>query len=174
MGGGASKANKKLVVLGLDNAGKTSVVQTLLGASPFAVSPTRGFNSKEITIDRSKFVVLDVGGQKSERTYWRDHFKRAVGIIWVIDSSDRRRMYETGLELATILQDEWLHGVPILILANKQDLSTAAAADEITVELELHAIRNHNWHIQDCSAVENRGIREGLDWLIGNINLNAK
>ena len=172
MGGRSSKASATLLVLGLDNAGKTSIIQTLMGTFPFA-SPTRGATSRQITLDRSMFTVIDVGGQKSERTYWGDHFKRAAGVAWVIDSTDKRRMYETGLELTTILQDDRLRNVPILIFANKQDLSTAATADEITVELELHAIRNHNWRIQECSAVENRGIREGFNWILSNIGFSV-
>lgn len=174
MGGAGSKANRKLVFLGLDNAGKTSVVQTLLGGNPYTVAPTRGFTSKEIRFDKSKFDVIDVGGQRSLRTHWADHFDGAVGIVWVIDSADRRRMYETGLELAALLQEDKLMGLPILILANKQDLGTAATAAEITVDLELHSIRNHDWRIQDCSAVENKGIKEGIDWLLDSIKHNVK
>lgn len=79
-------------------------------------------------------------------------------------------MYETGLELAALLQNEKLAGIPVLILANKQDLATAMPADEITIELELHSIRNRDWHIQNCSALNGSGIDDGLHWMVQSIH----
>lgn len=78
-------------------------------------------------------------------------------------------MYETGLELAALLQDDKVPGVPLLIFANKQDLKTAMNADEITLELELHSIRNRNWQIQNCSALDGMGLQEGFQWLAQSI-----
>ena len=74
-------------------------------------------------------------------------------------------MYETGLELAALLENDKINGIPLLILANKQDLITAMKADEITDELELHSIRNRDWQIQSCSALNGDGIEDGLHWL---------
>lgn len=144
-------------------------MKSLIGGNPHTVAPTRGFNTKDIEFDNTIFSIYDIGGQKSLREQWGDHFAGTRGVIWVIDSADKRRMYDTGLELANILQDERLSGVPILILANKQDLGTAATAAEISVDLELHSIRRHNWRIQDCSAVNNTGIKEGMQWLVKEI-----
>ena len=102
------------------------------------------------------------------RTKWHQYYRRVSGIVWVIDSTDRRRMYETGLELRTVLEDAKLAGVPLLICANKQDLVTAMRADEITIELELHGIRNRNWHIQRCSALNGTGVEIGMKWMTQN------
>lgn len=77
------------------------------------------------------FNLYDIGGQKSFRNHWGDYLDDVMGIVWVIDSTDKRRMYETGLELATLLQNDSISGVPLLIFANKQDLSTALPADEV-------------------------------------------
>ncbi|KAK8833821.1 ADP-ribosylation factor protein 3 [Tritrichomonas musculus] len=126
-----SQQKKKLLFLGLDNAGKTSILHALIGASPYTVSPTRGLNTRQVEFDRFKFNIFDVGGQKSLRSHWGDYFNDVYGVVWVIDSADKRRMYETGLELAILLQDEKLMNVPILIMANKQDLSTALSAAEV-------------------------------------------
>lgn len=87
------------------------------------------------------------------------------GIVWVIDSSDSRRLEETGYELSALLDEEKLAGVPLLILANKQDLATAKRPDEITIELGLHEIRNRNWQIQGCSAISKSGLDNALQWL---------
>lgn len=138
-------------------------------ASPFAIAPTHGLKLREKQIGNTVFQIFDVGGQKSLRTHWGDHLDGASGIVWVIDSADSRRMYETGLELAVLLSDGRTKGVPILIMANKQDLATAMSPAEIAVELELDLIRDRNWHIQGCSAVERdeskNGIADGLNWM---------
>ena len=169
MGGVISRGNRTLLFVGLDNAGKSTVVQSLLGGNLYSVSPTRGFTTTEMKFDKTKYSIIDLGGHSTVRFQWSDHFDDVAGIIWVIDSSDRRRMYENGLELARLLQEDKIIGVPILFLANKQDLATAAPASEITVDLELHSIRNHDWRIQGCSAIQNQGIKEGIDWLLDAI-----
>jgi len=156
--------------LGLDNAGKSSILNRLTNGGIHTVSPTRGYNIKQADIDGTSFAIWDIGGQNSLRSQWTSYLEQTKGIVWVIDSSDRRRMYETGLELAALLQDEKLSGVPVLIFANKQDLITAMKSAEITIELELHSIRNRNWHIQDCSALEGTGLSEGMRWLNQSIN----
>lgn len=174
-GGSHSQQKKKLLFLGLDNAGKTTILHALIGANPYTVTPTRGFGTRIVEIDSIEFNIYDIGGQKSLRSHWEDYFDSASGIVWVIDSADKRRMYETGLELANLLQHEKIRNVPILILANKQDLATSLDADEvsfyffsnsqITIELDLTAIRTRDWHIQACSAIEKTGIDEGFKWM---------
>uniref|UniRef100_A0AAQ5XIW6 ADP-ribosylation factor-like protein 3 n=1 Tax=Amphiprion ocellaris TaxID=80972 RepID=A0AAQ5XIW6_AMPOC len=79
--------------------------------------------------------------------------------IYVIDSADRKRFEETGQELAELLEEEKLSGVPVLIFANKQDLLTAAPASEIAEGLNLHTIRDRMWQIQSCSALTGEGIQ---------------
>jgi ADP-ribosylation factor-like protein 3 len=87
----------------------------------------------------------------------------------VIDSADSRRIYETGVEFAVLLSDKRAKGVPILVLANKQGLVTALPPSDISVELELDSIRDRNWHIQGCSAIQRdtrkSGIEEGMKWM---------
>jgi signal recognition particle receptor subunit beta len=75
--------------------------------------------------------VFDVGGQKSLRDHWNEYLSNCSGVVWVIDSADRRRIYETGVELGLVLRSDRLKGVPILVLANKQDLATALPPDEV-------------------------------------------
>uniref|UniRef100_A0A915A9P2 ADP-ribosylation factor-like protein 3 n=1 Tax=Parascaris univalens TaxID=6257 RepID=A0A915A9P2_PARUN len=89
--------------------------------------------------------------------------------IYVIDSSDRKRFDETGLELLELLEEEKLKSVPVLIYANKQDLVTAAKASEIAEGLQLLSIRDRSWQIQACSAVTGEGIRDGMDWISKNL-----
>lgn len=77
----------------------------------------------------------------------------------MVDSSDRKRLQETGYELNELLSDEKLNDVPVLVYANKQDLMHAASAAEIAHSLNLHLIKDRPWQIQACSAVQAEGIK---------------
>jgi ADP-ribosylation factor-like protein 3 len=76
--------------------------------------------------------VWDIGGQSSIRPYWRNYFEHTNALVYVVDSADRRRVAECSQELASLLADEMLAGIPLLIFANKQDLLQALPADEVT------------------------------------------
>jgi ADP-ribosylation factor-like protein 3 len=84
--------------------------------------------------------------------------------IYVIDSSDTRRLNETGLELEQLLKETKLADVPLLVFANKQDLATALPGDEIAIGLSLHSIRDRKWQIQPCSVKLGTGVKEGMEW----------
>ncbi len=72
--------------------------------------------------------------------------------MYVIDSADSRRLEEAGTELASLLEQPKLAGVPLLVFANKQDLLSAVDADEVTKALNLSGITGRTWQIQACSA----------------------
>ena len=158
----------------MDNAGKTSLLETMTNGYPNETAPTRGYHTSEFTYNGMEFNIFDIGGQHSLRPYWKNYYDKVAGIVWVIDSTDRRRMFETGLELATILQDPQLSGVPLLIMANKQDLVTAMKADEITEELNLYSIRDRTWQIQASSALEDFGIDEGMRFMTTQLSPPTK
>nr|XP_054493627.1 ADP-ribosylation factor-like protein 3 isoform X3 [Agelaius phoeniceus] len=118
-----------------------------------------GFNIKSVQSQGFKLNVWDIGGQRKIRPYWRNYFENTDILIYVIDSADRKRFEETGQELAELLDEEKLSGVPVLIFANKQDLLTAAPASEIAEGLNLHTIRDRVWQIQSCSALSGEGVQ---------------
>jgi len=95
------------------------------------IAPTQGFNIKSLMQDEFKLNVWDIGGQKSIRPYWRNYFDQTDALVYVIDSADRRRVEETGIELAQLLEEEKLSAVPVLIFANKQDLMNAMTPEEV-------------------------------------------
>jgi ADP-ribosylation factor-like protein 3 len=136
--------------------------------------PTQGFNIKSLKHGNFKLNMWDVGGQKTIRPYWRNYFESTDGIIYVIDSADRRRMEETGIELQQIIDEEKLSGVPLLIYANKQDLLNSLSASEITAGLNLHSIRDRQWQIVPCSAKTGEGLKDGLEFIIGEFNNGKK
>lgn len=100
-----SEKEARLLVLGLDNSGKTTILKALSSEDILHIMPTQGFNVKSLSHTGYKLSVWDVGGQKSIRPYWRNYFNNTDGLIYVIDSSDRRRMEETGIELQQLLDE---------------------------------------------------------------------
>jgi ADP-ribosylation factor-like protein 2 len=158
--------------LGLDNAGKTTVLKKYCHENIDEIEPTIGFNIQ--TIDHSGYTInlWDVGGQKSIRAYWRNYYEKTDGIIWVIDSADVLRMDMCRVELDTVVHQERLAGASLLILANKQDVVGATSPNDIASFLELHThekYSNRHWKIQPCSAVTGDGLRDGIDWIVEDI-----
>ncbi|KAB1270786.1 ADP-ribosylation factor-like protein 3 [Camelus dromedarius] len=150
----------RILLLGLDNAGKTTLLKQLASEDISHITPTQGFNIKSVQSQGFKLNVWDIGGQRKIRPYWRNYFENTDILIYVIDSADRKRFEETGQELAELLEEEKLSCVPVLIFANKQDLLTAAPASEIAEGLNLHTIRDRVWQIQSCSALTGEGVQE--------------
>ncbi|KAF7254018.1 ADP-ribosylation factor-like protein 3 [Varanus komodoensis] len=148
----------RILLLGLDNAGKTTLLKQLASEDITHITPTQGFNIKSVQAQGFKLNVWDIGGQRKIRPYWRNYFENTDILIYVIDSADRKRFEETGQELAELIDEEKLSGVPVLIFANKQDLLTAAPAAEIAEGLNLHTIRDRVWQIQSCSALTGEGV----------------
>uniref|UniRef100_A0A383VRU4 ADP-ribosylation factor-like protein 3 n=1 Tax=Tetradesmus obliquus TaxID=3088 RepID=A0A383VRU4_TETOB len=132
-------------------------------------SEGEGFNIKSLMHDGFKLNVWDIGGQKSIRPYWRNYFDSTDALVYVIDSADRKRIDECGVELAQLLEEEKMNGVPVLVLANKQDLLAALSADDIAESLNLFLIRDRPWQIQGCSAKDGAGLQEGMEWLVKQV-----
>ena len=112
----------RLLILGLDNAGKTTIIKKFNGEDIDKISPTLGFNIKTLEYENYKLNVWDIGGQKTIRSYWRNYFEQTDGVIWVVDSSDKYRLEDTKKELHNLLKEEKLMGATLLIFCNKQDI----------------------------------------------------
>ena len=160
----------RLLMLGLDNAGKTTILKKFNGEDITEIAPTLGFNIKTLDHRGFKLNIWDVGGQKSLRSYWRNYFEATDGLIWVVDSADRRRLEDCRKELHGLLQEERLLGATLLVFANKQDLAGALSLEEIREVLHLDTITSHHWQVVDCSAVTGQHLLQGMDWLIDDIS----
>ena len=160
----------RLLMLGLDNAGKTTILKRFNGEDIDTISPTLGFNIKTLEHRGFKLNVWDVGGQKSLRSYWRNYFECTDGLIWVVDSADKRRLLDCKKELHQLLEEERLAGATLLVFANKQDLPGSLSFEEIRDILDLKSIKTHHWQIIGCSAVTGINLLEGIDWLIDDIS----
>mmetsp|Transcript_39255 Transcript_39255/g.100606 ORF Transcript_39255/g.100606 Transcript_39255/m.100606 type:complete len:177 (-) Transcript_39255:399-929(-) len=159
----------RILLLGLDNAGKTTILKKLADEDASHTMPTQGFNIKSVKQDGFDLNMWDIGGQRSIRPYWRNYFERTDALIYVIDAADQARFDEAGDELAELLEEEKLANVPLLVFANKQDLALAAKADELSESMALHKIRDRKWQIQGCSAKTGEGLQEGLTFVIGKL-----
>ena len=107
--------------------------------------------------------VWDIGGQREIRPYWRNYYDNTDALVYVIDSADSARLEEVNTELSRLLvEEDKLAGVPLLVFANKQDLLSALPASDISLGLNLTAIRDRAWHIQACSAKSGDGLAEGM------------
>ncbi|XP_072295389.1 ADP ribosylation factor like GTPase 3, like 1 [Eucyclogobius newberryi] len=166
---GTTEQEVRIVLLGLDNAGKTTLLKSLASEDVSTITPTQGFNIKSVASHGMKLNVWDIGGQRKIRAFWKKYLDNTDLLIYVIDSADKKRFEETGLELSELIDEENLKGVPVLIFANKQDLATASPASEIAEGLNLHTYRDREWQIQACSAVSGEGVQDGMNWICSNI-----
>eukprot|EP00249_Psilotum_nudum_P009638 c22060_g1_i1 orf=287-844(+) len=160
----------RILMVGLDNAGKTTVVKRINGEDTSTISPTLGFNIKTMLYKSYQLNIWDVGGQKTLRSYWRNYYEQTDGLVWVVDSSDLRRLDDCKEELHNLLKEERLFGASLLVLANKQDLRGALKPAEIAKVLNLELMdKSRHWQIIGCSAITGEGLLFGFDWLVSDI-----
>ncbi|KAH0839948.1 hypothetical protein PISMIDRAFT_672732 [Pisolithus microcarpus 441] len=160
----------RILMVGLDAAGKTTILYKLKLGEIVTTIPTIGFNVETVEYKNISFTVWDVGGQDKIRPLWRHYFQNTQGIIFVVDSNDRERVSEAREELQRMLNEDELRDALLLVFANKQDLPNAMNAAEITDKLGLQALRQRTWYIQAACATSGDGLYEGLEWLATNIN----
>ena len=151
-------------MLGLDAAGKTTILYQLKMGETVKTIPTIGFNVETLDYKGLNFTVWDVGGQDKIRVLWRHYYQNTDGLIFVVDSNDTERLEEASDELKKMLAEEELKDSVVLVMANKQDLSGALRPNEITRSLGLEKTKR-TWLVQGTSAVTGQGLKEGLDWI---------
>ena len=159
-----SRSNFKIIILGIQNAGKTTILYRLSLGQLVQTTPTIGSNVEEISYNNVKLQAWDLGGQESTRSVWDVYFVNTDAIIYVIDTHDTN-YEESKNQFYKLLENEALKNAVILIYANKQDLAGAKRVNEIIQIYELESITNHIWHIQPCSAQTGEGLVTGMKWL---------
>ncbi|XP_066526734.1 ADP-ribosylation factor 4-like [Hoplias malabaricus] len=159
------KKQLRILMVGLDAAGKTTVLYKLKLGEVVTTIPTLGFNVETVEYRNISFTVWDVGGQDVIRRLWRHYYHNTSGLIFVVDSNDPERITEASEELQKMLQEDELRDAVVLVLANKQDLPKAMPVLEITERMGLDTMRGRNWYVQPACAVSGSGLFEGLDWL---------
>ncbi|KAM8820476.1 ADP-ribosylation factor-like protein 13B [Eudromia elegans] len=164
-----------LIMVGLDNAGKTATVRGIQGESPEDVAPTVGFSKIDLKQGRFEVTIFDLGGGKRIRNIWKNYYAESYGVIFVVDSSDTARMEETKQAMIEVLNSPKISGKPMLVLANKQDREGALSEADVIESLSLEKLVNEHkclCQIEPCSAVMGCGkkidksIKKGLYWLL--------
>jgi len=165
----SGKKEMRVLMLGLDSAGKTTILYHMKAGQSVQTIPTVGFNVETVQYKNVKFNVWDVGGQDKIRPLWRHYYAGTQGLIFVIDSADTDRIDEARDELHRILSDREMKEAVVLILANKQDLRDAMKPVQLTESLKLSSLRDRNWFVQPSCATTGDGLEDGLKWLLTTV-----
>ena len=172
-----SGRTKKVLLLGLDNAGKTSILYKLAIGEVITTVPTVGFNLETITGGGFTLNVWDLGGQATIIPYWRCYYVDVACLIFVIDAADPDRLLPAIEQFKNVVSDPDMLAPYVLILANKQDLFGAIPANDIVQHVSKIIPKTKSWKVIQTSVYKNQGINEGLNWLCDNLradNANVK
>lgn len=177
------KAEFHILILGVDHAGKTTVLEQMkalyLGLEslpPGRIPPTVGLNIGRMLVSGAKLILWDVGGQRGLRSLWEKYYAEAHALLYVIDSTDRERFEESRQVLQGLLAHPDLEGIPLLVLANKQDAEGAISPLEIEAEFELQQSLSsaQQRRVLGVSAIDGSGLREGISWLIETVRQSPR
>eukprot|EP01083_Nonionella_stella_P093437 261863_1 len=177
------KQEMRILMVGLDAAGKTTILYKLKLGDVVTTIPTIGFNVETVEYKNIEFTVWDIGGQHLIRPLWRHYYQGTEAVIFVVDSNDSERIdggkndYNDDNvrdQLHSMMADEMLQDAVLLVLANKQDLPNAMTVDQISSRLKLNQLRNRQWFIQGTCALQGDGLYEGLDWLSNALRKQKK
>lgn len=158
------KEDVRILMVGLDAAGKTTILYKLKVGEVITTIPTIGFNVETVEFKNIRFTVWDVGGQKRIRSLWSHYFVNTSAVIFVLDSADGDRIEEAAQELHSMMENDELKNAVLLVLANKQDLPNALSISEISERLEMQKLKQR-WHIHSTCATQGNGLYEALDYL---------
>ena len=166
------KKDLRLLMVGLDNAGKSTIVTAMQLGKPLVADTkaTVGFNLEEVSFENFRLKVWDISGQVKYRALWKHYYEGSNGLIFVVDAGDQGRMGEAKEEFHRVLLEQDLSSIRILVFANKQDLPGAMKAKEVGSILGIGPEHTNKVYVQESSARNNTGLLEGFTWLVHELD----
>jgi len=158
----------RLLFIGLDNSGKTSLLTFLeQGANDVVPKPTTAFDTKDVKYRGVNFTIYDVAGGQKVRDLWKHYYSEMDAVVWIVDASDAERFGESKAALQTALKDASMkRDCPLLVVANKADAAGSKSDDEIKAALDLdNLLKGRTWTIRRTNAKKGDGVYEGFKWL---------
>ncbi len=166
---GKKQKERSILCIGLDNAGKTTLIHQMKPkkALPNDITPTVGFTVEEFKACGTKWKMYDMSGQGRYRNLWGNFFNEVEGIIYVVDTTDQLRLCVAREELKTVMESPSLVKVPVLVLGNKTDIPGATPVASVTDTLDLPQLLSGTaWNVIGTSGTSGDGVEEGLRWLL--------
>mmetsp|Transcript_8846 Transcript_8846/g.18904 ORF Transcript_8846/g.18904 Transcript_8846/m.18904 type:complete len:200 (+) Transcript_8846:89-688(+) len=165
-----------ILILGLDKAGKTNVLERLktiftplIGLDPGKILPTVGLNVGRIEAYNHKLIFWDLGGQTGLRSIWDKYYDESHAVIFVVDSANQTRFQESKQALDSVLGARELYGAPVLILGNKQDLPDAVGAEEISAQFGVGKVDSRPIKVVPACAYTGQGLKESVEWVVEKV-----
>ncbi|XP_033112877.1 ADP-ribosylation factor-like protein 6 [Anneissia japonica] len=175
---GSNKKQAQVLCIGLDNSGKTTIINQLKPKDAQAedIVPTIGFTVEKFRSLSVNFTVFDMSGQGKYRNLWEHYYKDAQAIIFVVDSSDKLRMVVAKEELEILLSHQAISSrcIPVLFFANKMDQRDAVSSVKCSNILDLDKIKDKPWHICASNALTGEGLHEGIQWLTDQLGTQRR
>ncbi|ANB11123.1 Arf family GTPase ARL3 [Sugiyamaella lignohabitans] len=177
------KEEYAVLILGLDNAGKTTLLERLKteysntkGLAPDKIAPTVGQNVAHITKNGVMLKIWDLGGQEALRTLWESYYTEAHAVVFVVDSTDRTRIEQCRDALDKIVSSESIEGTPILMLANKQDQEDRLEVEDIKEIFNKIAekMSARDSRVLPISALDGTGVEDATEWLVSRLVRNKQ
>ena len=156
---------KKVLMVGLDAAGKTTLLYKLQLGDAITTIPTIGFNVEKVQYKKLDMTIWDVGGQDKIRRLWKHYYDKNDAVIFVVDSSDSDRIGQAGEEIRKLMLEDQLKDSLLLVYLNKQDLPQAMSHTSAIEKLGLNELKGKTWYAQPAVSCTGVGLYEGLDWL---------
>jgi ADP-ribosylation factor protein 1 len=166
------KQESRIVLIGLDGAGKTTILYKLKLDEVVSSVPTIGFNVEKVQYKNLEFNIWDIGGQTKIRNLWKFYYDNTDAIIYVVDTSDAERMAFAKETLSEVLSDDRLANAPLLVFANKVDISNMTTP-EVVSSMGLQNLRRE-WYVQPTCALSGSGLCEGFEWLSKEVKNKRK
>ncbi|EEC01429.1 ADP-ribosylation factor, ARF, putative [Ixodes scapularis] len=164
-----SNEEHKVVIVGLNNAGKTTILYQFLMNEVVHTSPTIGSNVEEVVWKNVHFIMWDLGGQESLRTTWNTYYSNAEARRLSLSKPRLGNMTFSRVTCFFRVIEDDLTKAAVLIFANKQDIKGCMSPTEISEQLNLTSIKKNRWQIQACCALTGEGLYQGLEWVYSQL-----